>query len=68
MYLHSASLAQRQGCTRKRALHLLFHEVSGTMYAGDRFEVLIKVNLICSQWQMYLYVGPLLSLSELYSH
>lgn len=65
MYLHSASLAQRQGCTKKRALHLLFHQVSGAMYAGDRFEVLNKVNLIGSQWQMYFYVGPPLILLEL---
>lgn len=65
MHLHKASLAQRQGCIRKGALHLLFHQVSGAMFAGDRFEVLIKVNSICSQWQKYLYVGPLLILSEL---
>ncbi len=28
------------------------------------FEVLIQVKSICSQWQRYLYVGPLLILSE----
>lgn len=64
MRLHRASLAQHQGCIRKRAHHILFHQVSGAMFAGDSFEVLIKVNSICCQWQRYLYVGPLLILSE----
>ncbi len=44
MRLHRASLAQHQGCIRKRAHHILFHQVSGAMFAGDRFEVLIQVK------------------------
>lgn len=54
-----------KGCTRKRALHLLFYQVSRAMYAGDKFKVLIKMNegrkvknLICNQWQICLYVSP----------
>lgn len=43
MRLHRASLAQRQGSTRKGALHF-FQRVSGATYAGARLEVLINVN------------------------